>query len=110
VPFAVSFLIYPLKLVGSPLFESIMPLVISLTTITLAFFYLKDLKTGFKREGVMIGLAWIIISLALDLVLILPPSPMQMSLTDYMADIGLTYLMILFIAMGMGYMAAEFKK
>lgn len=107
VPFVVSFFIYPLKTVGNPLFESIMLLVITIMVVALAYLYLKDIKTDFIREGVIIGVVWFIINIAIDLVLFLPPSPMQMSLTNYMMDIGITYLMIPVITIGMGYMAGN---
>ena len=110
VPFVVSFFIYPLKVVGSPLFESIMPLVISLSVVDLAFLYLKTLEGDYIKEGVLIGGLWFIISIVIDLILFLSPSAMQMSFSNYMMDIGITYLMIPFITMGMGFLAAEVKK
>lgn len=109
VPFVVSFIIYPLKTAGSPLFESIMPLVISLTTVVLAFWYLKNWDGNHTAEGVILGVSWVMTSIIIDLVLFLSPSAMQMSLTDYLADIGITYLMIPFITGGMGFLADRVK-
>jgi len=105
VPLVVSFFIYPLKTAGNPLFESIMPLAITIIVVVLASLYLKNLKTDFIRDGVIIGFAWFIICIAIDLVLFLPPNPMQMSFVNYIEDIGITYLMIPIITIGMGYMA-----
>ncbi len=105
VPFTVSFFIYPLKTAGNPLFESIMPLTITIMIVSLTYLYLKNIETDFIKEGVLIGVVWFIINLAIDLVLFLPPSPMQMSFKAYMADIGITYLMIPVITIGMGIMA-----
>ena len=110
LPFVVSLFIYPLKVAGSPLFESIMPLVISLTVVVLAFFYLKNLDGDYVKEGVIMGVFWFTISIIIDLVLFLSPSALQMSFTDYLMDIGITYLMIPFITIGMGLVAAETKK
>lgn len=105
VPFLVSIFIYPLKTAGSPLFESIMPLVITIMVVILAYSYLKSIKIDLIREGMIIGVIWFIINIAIDLALFLPSNPMQMTLTNYMMDIGITYLMIPVITMGMGYMA-----
>lgn len=110
LPFVVSLFIYPLKVAGSPLFESIMPLVISLTVVVLAFFYLKNLDGDYIKEGVIIGVFWFTISIIIDLVLFLSPSALQMSFTDYLMDIGITYLLIPFITIGMGLVAAKAKK
>jgi hypothetical protein len=105
VPFIVSFFIYPLKTAENPLFESIMPIVITLIVILFTYFYLKTIETGFIKEGVIIGVIWLVISIVIDLTLFLPPSPMQMSFNNYMMDIGVTYIMIPVITIGMGYMA-----
>jgi len=104
VPFVVSFFVYPLKTAGNPLFESIMPLVITVMVVVLAYLYLKNIRTDFIKEGVIIGGSWFIINIAIDLVMFMPPSPMQMSLTNYMMDIGFTYLMIPVITIGFGYL------
>jgi hypothetical protein len=46
----------------------------------------------------------LIISLVIDLMLFMPESPMQMTLTDYIMDIGIMYLIILMIPAGSGYL------
>ena len=104
VPFLVSLVIFPLKSSYNPLFESIMPVVISATVVTFTYLYFKPLKGNFAAEGVKSGVAWLVISLAIDLLLFLPPSPMQMSVPSYFMDIGTTYLMIPIITAGTGYL------
>lgn len=102
VPFLVSLIIFPLKSTMNPLFESIMPVVISATVVTFAFYYLKGIKKNIMKEGLMAGVVWIVISLIIDIALFLPASPMQISLNSYLMDIGTTYLMIPIITTGMG--------
>ncbi|HEY0196345.1 MAG TPA: hypothetical protein VGC02_02110 [Methanobacterium sp.] len=103
VPFLVSLVIFPLKTSFNPLFESIMPVVITLTVVTFSYLYLKDIKENFAREGFVTGVVWFIISIVIDILLFLPPSPMQMNFTNYMMDVGLTYLIIPIITVGLGY-------
>ena len=105
IPFIVSFVIFPLRATMRPLFESIMPLVLTLVVVMLAYYYLKNIKINLIKEGIIIGIVWFIINIAIDLVLFLPESPMHMNFIDYMMDIGLTYLIIPSITIGMGYMA-----
>jgi len=105
IPFLVAFVIFPLRASMRPLFESIMPLTLTIVVVILAYYYLKNIKANFVKESVIIGFTWFIIDIAIDLVMFLPASPMQMSLGDYMMDIGLTYVMIPVITIGMGYMA-----
>ena len=105
VPFTVSFIIFPLRASMRPLFESIMPLVLTLIVIILAYYYLKNLETNLVKEGVLIGLSWLAINIIIDLMLFLPASPMHMNVLDYFMDIGLTYVIIPVITVGMGIMA-----
>jgi hypothetical protein len=105
IPFLVAFAIFPLRVYMRPLFESIMPLTLTIIVVILAYYYLKNMEVNFVKEGVIIGFAWFIINIAIDLIMFMPASPMQMSFADYMMDIGLTYVMIPVITVGMGYMA-----
>lgn len=107
VPFIVSFFIYPLKTAGNPLFESIMPLTLTIMVVALAYLYLKTLETDFIKESVLIGVSWFVINIIIDLIMFSPPSPMQMTITNYMMDIGITYLIIPVITIGMGFMAGN---
>lgn len=110
IPFLVAFVIFPLRISMRPLFESIMPLTLTIVVIILAYYYLKDIGSNFIKEGIIIGLVWFIIDIAIDLFMFLPASPMQMGFLDYMMDIGLTYVMIPVITIGMGYMAQNKTK
>lgn len=105
VPFAVSFVVFPLKASMRPLFESIMPLVLTIVVVILAYSYLKDISIDFVKEGFVIGIVWFIINIVIDLFMFMPASPMQMSFSDYIMDIGLTYVIIPVITIGMGLMA-----
>ena len=51
----------------------------------------------------MIGAAWLVINLVIDLPLF-SAGPMATPLADYVKDIGLTYLIIPAVTIGMGYL------
>jgi hypothetical protein len=102
IPFLVSFVIFPLKSSDRPLFESIMPVTLVLAVMVFSVLYFKKGEKQSLTEGAIVGIVWFIISILIDLLLFLPPSPMQMSFIDYMMDIGLTYLIILIIPIGIG--------
>ena len=51
IPFVVSVLIFPLRAMQRPLFESIMPVVIAIWTVFFAVIYLLGIKSGFQKEG-----------------------------------------------------------
>lgn len=102
IPFLVSLAIFPLKETNRGLFESIMPVVVSACVVFFSISYFSKLGSQFLREGTLTGTTWLTISLAIDLFMFLPESPMQMPFIDYMADIGLTYLIMPAITIGFG--------
>lgn len=102
VAFVVAFMIFPLRESSRPLFESIMPVVLAWATAVFAVIYVRDLQKRFVREGVMLGCLWLAINVAVDLPLMLVGGPMKMTLGQYVADIGLTYLVIPAVTIGIG--------
>jgi len=102
IPFLVSFVIFPLRNANRPLFESIMPVFLALTAMIISVLYFKKVEKESLKEGLIAGVLWFVLSLVIDLMLFLPASPMQMRFSDYMMDIGLTYLIILMIPIGIG--------
>src|SRR3972149_11871028 len=101
IPFLVSMLIFPIRTNDRPLFESIMPVVVTLSTVFLLIAYFKKIDAHFLIEGIVLGILWFVISIVIDLSMFMW-GPMQMSFTDYMKDIGLTYLIIPSITIGCG--------
>jgi hypothetical protein len=100
IPFLVAVLAFPLKASWRSLFESIMPLALCVVVVVCARRYFRRVGKPSVTEGVMLGLLWFAISVAIDLPLMLSP-PISYSLEEYAADIALTYLMIPVITTGM---------
>jgi hypothetical protein len=107
IPFVIAIMIFPIRISDRPLFESIMLFVVTLCVVSFSVLYLRDLQAGFLREGTLLGITWFVISIALDLLMFMPESPMKMGIVDYMKDIGLTYLIIPTITVGFGYLAEK---
>ena len=104
ISFLVSFVVFPLKESNRPLFESIMPVVLTITVVTFSILFFKRVDKEFMKEGFIVGIVWFTISIVIDLFMFIPESSMHMPLVDYIMDIGLTYLIILVIPVGFGYM------
>jgi hypothetical protein len=100
--FVVAFAIFPLRESSRPLFESIMPVALASATAVLAAVYFNGLKEGYLKEGVILGCLWLAINVLIDLPLMLLGGPMKMTLGEYVADIGLTYLIIPAVTIGIG--------
>ena len=102
IPFLASLLFFDRTgqlLISQPLFKSIMVVVGGLVAVGL-------LVVAFRRNlaspasGLILGLYWLAINVLLDLVVLV--AFFKMSFLLYLYDIGLRYLLIPIIALGMG--------
>ncbi len=110
VPFLVAFLIFPLRESSRPLFESIMPVALAAIVVVLAGWYFGRDTQASLREGLLLGVLWLGISVVIDAPLMLLGGPMQMTIGEYLDDIGITYLMIPVITSGMAAALARASK
>lgn len=101
IPFAVAFLVYPIRENHYPFFETIMPVTLTFCVVIFAVLYMKNLDGGYVAEGWKLGITWFFMSLAIDLLMFMW-GPMKMSFADYMMDIGLTYLIFPIVTVGFG--------
>ncbi len=103
IPFVVAMFVFPLRASDRPFFESIMPVAVVVAAVICGVLYFRKVEAHFVREGILLGLIFLGVSLAIDL-LMFSRGPMAMPLPDYVKDIGFTYLMIPAITLGMGYL------
>jgi hypothetical protein len=101
VPFVVASIIIPTRLEWRELFESIMAVTLTTTVTVLAYDYLRRIGGAQTSAGLIAGIVWLAISVLIDLPFMLS-SFVGMSLGEYLADIGLTYLLIPVVTTGMG--------
>lgn len=101
IPFAVAFSIGSVKTSWRTLFESVMSVTVAAVVMAFASLYFRRAAHPSVAEGVKLGLLWMAISIAIDLPLMLSP-PLNYSPTEYFADVGLTYLMMPVITVGIG--------
>lgn len=105
LPFLVSFLFIDRAgqfLIPQPLFKSLMVVVgggVGTALLAIAFRQV----TPTLRSGLALGLLWLCINLALDIVVLVPM--MKVSVATYVQDVGLRYLLIPIIAAGIGLVA-----
>ena len=100
VPFLVALCLSRVRADDRLLFESLMPVVLAVTAV--GFALVRPAAVSSPVRGLLIGVAWLAISICLDLMMF-THGPMKMSLVNYMKDIGLTYLMFPVITLGLGW-------
>jgi hypothetical protein len=91
VPFAVSFVLFPLKRWDAPLFGTLMGLVVLMTGGALLARYFRGRPVA-VGEAVAVGALWFLANLAFDYPMF-AYGPMKMTAWNYYSEIGLGYLM-----------------
>jgi hypothetical protein len=105
IPFIASFPFVDAQgnyIIPETFFKSIMVVVGSAAGVILAVSYYTGVKKNFFGEGVIIGIVWLAVNLALDLAMVYGGF-FKMTPAQYFTDIGLRYLSIPFYTIGMGY-------
>jgi hypothetical protein len=90
IPFLISFLVFPLKKTNTPLFSSIMYLVVLLIAGVLLHFYFRKRSVSVTEAG-LVGTLWMAINLIFDFPMF-AFGPMKMTPLGYYSEIGLVYL------------------
>lgn len=101
VPFIVAFAAFPFRDSARPLFESIMAVAVTGTAVVLGLVYLRRAPRTPPSEGLIVGVVWLVICVAIDAPLMLLGGPMKMSMGAYAADIALTYVSIPLVTWGL---------
>jgi hypothetical protein len=101
LPFVAALCLQPVKRASPRLFESLMGVV--LTTCVAVLFAIESRSVHANRvaHAGKVAAAWIIANWLLDGCMF-SAGPMKMTLAHYMSNIGLAYLMIIPITVGMG--------
>jgi hypothetical protein len=99
VPFVVAFAIYPIRQSNRIMFESIMPVIVAGSVVIFALLYFKKAISVSVWEGLILGLIWFALCFLID-IFMFSSGPMEMSFTDYIADVGIVYIMIPIITVG----------
>ena len=73
----------------------------SLIGVILAVRYFRDINVDHVKEGIILGMVWLIINLVLDLGMIFAGF-FPLSIIPYFTDIGLRYLTIPIYTIGLG--------
>lgn len=82
-------------------FDVISAVAIAITVIVFTYLYFKDVSVHFIREGVILGLVWLVMSIVLDVVLIFLGIN-KLSLMEYTVYVIPLYIVLPAITIGFG--------
>jgi hypothetical protein len=97
-PFALSFAMFGLREGNRALFESLIVVVGVGAAVAAALLYFRDAARPGASAGLLLGLLWAFVSIAIDLPIFL--FIFHMPFVEYAADIALTYLAFPLITLG----------
>jgi hypothetical protein len=104
IPFLVSIPLYSPE--GQPLYDlqvikSVLIVIGAFVGAILALRYFRDVRGNFAREGAILGLSWLVINSALD-ILVLVYLLKGMDILTWVGQIGIRYLLIPVMTTAMG--------
>ena len=102
IPFTVAIAIFFIHDSNRALFESIMAVTVTCSAIILGLNYMKSIQSDFFKVGAVLGVVWFLICILIDAPMMLLGGPMLMTFGEYMSDIGITYLIIPAVTIGIG--------
>ena len=86
---------------GLYLFDIISALSIAITVIVFSYLYFKKVNSHYIREGFIIGVVWLLISIVLDIILVLMGIT-KLTLTQYAVFVAPSYIIIPAVTIGFG--------
>ena len=104
IPYISAFFMYSQEgevLVDIFLFKTIMILIGNTLGVYLMVMYFKKTKEDILKKSIYLGVIWVIMFWLLDFVALLPLS--DMTFGAYFMEIGLRYLLVPVISLGIGY-------
>ncbi len=110
IPFVAAFFFYTREgtlTIDRYFFKTIMIAVGSVSAAFLLISYFKKINTGYLKEGILVGVIWLGISILLDLLVLV--QMFGMSISDYFTQIGLGYLAIPAMSIAVGTALANKK-
>ena len=87
--------------VAMNVFEIISAVAIAVTVIAFSYLYFRGITEDFIKEGILIGIIWLIISIILDLILV-AVGISQLNLTSYAMYVAPLYIIIPAVTIGLG--------
>jgi len=107
VPFIISIAIFPFKTSEPFLFHSLMTVISVAMVVILSTLYFKKTEESLK-EGIFLGILFLTISLSFDYFVFIW-GPIKMSVSSYIKEIGISYLVYPIITIGYGYLLGHKK-
>lgn len=91
--FLISFIIFPIKKDNVEFFNTLINLILIISTVIFIYIYSKNITTNYFKDYLFTGIIWMLISMFFDL-LVFTWGPMQTPILQYFENIGLSYISI----------------
>lgn len=104
IPFVISFVFFSQNgelTIDKIFFKTIMIIIGTLVGVFLMVKYFKTVESNFIKEGILLGISWLLINWVLDFFVLIPMT--EMALSNYFTEIGLRYLNFPIISIAFAY-------
>jgi uncharacterized membrane protein YpjA len=104
ITFLISFAFYSQNgelTIDKIFFKTIMIIVGTLVGVFLIVKYFRTVESNFLKEGILLGISWLLINWALDFIILIPMA--EMATSNYFTEIGLRYLNFPIISIAFAY-------
>lgn len=101
IPTLVTAILIYFPKTASYVFDVLTAVTVTISVAAFSYLYFSDIKANFIKEGVLLGVAWLIISVVLDIVLVIL-GVNKISLFEYAVMVLPLYVIIPAITIGYG--------
>lgn len=108
ITLAAAMILYSIRNNDRIFFEAIIPVILMINVVTFTVDYFSKVTMNFAKEGWRLGIIFFFMNILLDC-LVFMWGPMKMGFIDYIKDIGITYLCIPVVTIGLGSALQENK-
>jgi hypothetical protein len=98
---------FPFRASAPALFESVMTVALAIAATVTALFCLRRRYFAGGRDGLLFGVGAAATCVLIDAAMMLPGGPLEMTIGNYFADIGLSYLVIPLVYRGIAIAASQ---
>ncbi len=103
----VAVIVWPLHSSQFMLFKSIMVISGTIVGMLLLAYYFKGVSANYVREGVVVGVIWFVVNIALDLIVLV--GMLKTPIIEYLISPGVGYLCMPAMSIGVGYILSKKK-
>ena len=108
IGFVIGFAIWPIHDSNFMLFKTIMIILSILSGMILLIIYFNQVQSDYLKDGIIVGINWLVVNIVLDLLILV--LMLKTPVGQYFIEVGIRYLDIPIITIGIGFLLSKKMK